>query len=66
MRSYIERYEADEVCNEGHDKRAGSPCEQCAEEATLPPVLRIGSSRPPAAEPPYACCQSSHDDSGQT
>lgn len=39
MRTYAERYDADEVCNEGHDKRAGEPCYEC-QENELPHVLR--------------------------
>lgn len=41
MRSYQQRYADDEVCSEGHDKRAGEPCAQCAEEAHPPPVPSI-------------------------
>lgn len=72
--SYEQRYFADEVCNEGHEKLAGQPCEECG----IPPVLQIpdGDISPPEvlrpsipedfreapATPPYARCVSNVTD----
>jgi hypothetical protein len=56
-RTYTERYYADEVCVEGHDKQAGKPCEECLEN--VPMVLRPSipeDFQEPPATPPYARC----------
>lgn len=46
MATYAERYAADEVCNEGHDKKSGEPCYEC-QENELPHVLRTPLPAPP-------------------
>lgn len=63
MRSYLERYESDEICvDRGCDKEAGKPCQNCADEdAGIPMVLRPSipeDFKEPPATPPYARCMS--------